>query len=198
MRALLALLALTVADEKLAGRACRSVHLGYDAPVGHTFSTELTVENSAPGTYFCACGFGGGYFGIQELANGKKLLIFSVWDSTAGDDPKAVPAEKRVTLTHKADGVRTGRFGNEGTGGQSFYDFDWKLGTAYRFAVTAKADGPGRTAYAGHFYHPDLKKWLHLVTFSTPDGRQKLGGYPSYVDLSPTCPRLMSSRKFSF
>src|SRR5665213_1936249 len=68
------------ADEKLAGIACRSVHLGYPAPEGAAFYNEVTVEKSAAGTYFMACGFDQGYFGIQELADGKKLVLFSVWD----------------------------------------------------------------------------------------------------------------------
>ena len=130
----------TMADEKLKGIACRSVHLGYDAPKGNAFYNEMTVDTSADGTYFMACGWNKGYFGIQELANGKKLVIFSVWDPNSGEDPKKVPDEKRVKMQHKDDAVRVGRFGNEGTGGQSFLDFDWKIGTTYRFLVTSSPD----------------------------------------------------------
>jgi hypothetical protein len=170
------------ADEKLKGVACRSVHLGYDAPEGTAFYTEMTVEKSADGTYFMAAGFRLGYFGIQELANGKKVVIFSVWDPTAGDDPKAVPDEQKVKTLHKDDGVRVGRFGGEGTGGQSFFDYDWKVGETYRFLVTAKPDGADRTAYAGHFYLPEKKAWKHLVTFSTPSKKRLLEGYYSFVE----------------
>src|SRR6478609_6183622 len=114
-----------------------------------------------------ACGWSKGYFGVQELASGKKLAIFSVWDPAGGDDPKKVSEEKRVKLLHKGEGVRVGRFGNEGTGGQSFFDHDWKVGQPYRFLVTAKADGPDRTAYSGYFRPPEAPEWRHLVTFST-------------------------------
>ena len=171
------------ADEKLKGIACRSVHLGYPAAEGTAFYNELTVEKSAPGTYFMACGWDKGYFGIQELANGKKVVLFSVWDPAAGDDPANVPAEKRVKTLHKDEGVRVGRFGNEGTGGQAFFDYAWKAKQAYRFLVTAKADGPNRTAYAGHFYLAEKKRWKHLVTFSTPTLRgERLRGYYSFVE----------------
>ena len=75
----LALLApLARADERLAGIACRSVHLAYQAPPSTLFVNSVQVEHSAPGTYFCVCGFGKGYYGIQQLGNGKRLLIFSV------------------------------------------------------------------------------------------------------------------------
>ena len=108
------------ADERLKGIACRSVHLGYPAPTGTAFYNEVAVEQSAPGTYFIVCGWSKGYFGIQELANGKKLLLFSVWDPAAGNDPAKVAPEKRVKLLHNDPQVRVKRFGNEGTGGQSF------------------------------------------------------------------------------
>jgi hypothetical protein len=156
------------------------VHLQYDAAESIAFYNEITVDQSAPGTYFSVCGWSGGYFGIQELADGRKLLIFSVWDSSQ-NDPEAVDEGARVKLLHKDDAVRTGRFGGEGTGGQSFYDYDWQMGTRYQFLVTAKAEGK-RTAYAGYFYVPEDKAWKHLVTFSTITGGKVLGGYYSFVE----------------
>lgn len=181
LAALLLVTGFVPADEKLKGIACRSVHLQYPGPAGTAFYNEVAVDRSAPGTYFCACGFNKGYFGIQELASGKKLVIFSVWDPASGQNPKTVPEEKRVKLLHQGEGVRVGRFGNEGTGGQSFFDFDWKLGETYRFLVTAKPDGE-RTAFAGYFWLPDTKAWKHLVTFSTITGGKPLGGYYSFVE----------------
>ncbi len=168
------------ADESLAGKACRSVHLGYPADAGTAFYNEVTVEQSAQGTYFAVCGWNKGYYGIQELANGKKLLIFSVWDS-GQNNPQAVDADRRVKLLHKDEQVRIGRFGGEGTGGQSFFDYDWKVGETYRFLVTATPDGD-RTAYAGWFFVPEEKAWKHLVTFSTITGGKPLNGYYSFVE----------------
>jgi hypothetical protein len=173
----------TSADEKLKGIACRSVHLWYPAPTGTAFYNELTVEKSADGTYFMACGWSKGYFGIQELASGKKLVLFSVWDPAAGDDPAKVSPDKRVKLLSRDKAVRVKRFGSEGTGGQSFFDYDWKVGKTYRFLVTAKGDGLDRTAYSGYFYVPEQKAWKHLVTFSTPTPRgELLRGYYSFVE----------------
>ena len=177
----LAVASLSQADEKLKGIACRSVHLGYPAPVGVAFYNEVTVEQSAEGTYFMVCGWDKGYFGMQELANGKKLVLFSVWDPGEQDDPNTVKDEVRVKTLHKDDQVRVGRFGNEGTGGQSFFDYDWKLGETYRFLVTAKA-ADKRTEYAGHFFVPEKNEWKHLVTFSTPTGGTLMKGYYSFVE----------------
>ncbi len=169
------------ADEKLKGIACRSVHLAYPAPVAVSFYNEITIEKSAPGTYFMVCGWGKGYFGIQELANGKKLVLFSVWDPGNQDDPKTVKEEVQVKTLHKGEGVRVGRFGGEGTGGQSFFDYDWKIGETYRFLVTAKAVEK-RSEYSGYFYIPEKKEWRHLVTFSTPTGGDLLKGDYSFVE----------------
>lgn len=185
----------SVADERLAGIACRSVHLCYPAVEGQAFYNEITVAQSAPGTYFCACGFHGGYFGIQELGNGKKLVIFSVWDSGNQDDPKSVPEERRVKVLYRGDEVRVGRFGNEGTGAQSFLDYDWKPGQTCRFLVTAKPDGH-RTAYSAFFFLNEKKAWKHLATFSTPAEGKLLSGYYSFIEdfrrnrVSATQPRL--------
>lgn len=168
------------ADERLKDIACRSVHLSYPAAEGTTFYNEIAVDRSAPGTYFMVCGWDKGYFGMQELGSGKKVLLFSVWDS-GQNDPKAVAADKRVQLLHKDAKVRIGRFGGEGTGGQAFFDYDWKAEQTYRLLVAARAEGE-RTAYSGWFYVPEEKAWKHLVTFSTITGGKVLRGYYSFIE----------------
>lgn len=178
---LLLLCASARADEKLAGIACRSVHLGFPAAEGTAFYNEVTVDQTAAGTYFMVCGFDLGYFGIQELADGKKLVLFSVWDPGKQDDPNQVEKDKRVKLLHQGEGVRVGRFGNEGTGGQSFFDYDWKVGETYRFYVTARPAGD-RTEFAGYFFVPEKKTWLHLVTFSTISQGRELRGHYSFIE----------------
>lgn len=170
----------TRADERLAGIACRSVHLGYPAPEGVAFTNEITIQESAVGSYFMVCGWDKGYYGLQELGNGKKLLIFSVWDSNQ-NDPKAVAEDNRTKLIYKDEKVRIGRFGGEGTGGQSFYDYDWKIGVTYRFQVSANVKGE-RTEYSGYFFEPEGQKWKHLVTFSTVTGGKLLRGYYAFIE----------------
>jgi hypothetical protein len=168
-------------DERLEGIACRSVHLQLSAPEGLAFYHEAQIDKSAPGTYFCVCGFRHGYYGIQELANGKELLIFSVWDPGEQNDPNAVKEDQRVKLLYQDEKVRVGRFGNEGTGGQSFYDFDWQAGETYRFLVTAQPREK-QTEFTAWFYLPSEKLWKKLVTFSTITGGQPLSGYYSFVE----------------
>jgi hypothetical protein len=160
----LILMAPTRGDEQLAGVACRSVHLGFYAIDPVAFYQEVTVEKSAPGTYFMVCGWSRGYFGLQELATGKKIILFSVWDSEE-DNPDAAALSNRVVTFEPAEGVTVRRFGNEGSGGQSFYEYDWKVGETYRFCVSCEPFG-SRTAYSGWFFHPEKQAWVRLMTFA--------------------------------
>lgn len=164
-----------------APRAARSVHLHYPAPEADAFYNEMTVEQSVPGSYFMACGFRHGYFGIQELSRGRKVVLFSVWDPTKGDDAQKVPLEQRVEVLHQDPEVEVKRFGGEGTGGQCFFEYDWQTGETCRFLVRAKVEGE-KSAYAGYFYLPQTKTWKHLVTFRTRTGGDRLKGLYSFVE----------------
>lgn len=168
-------------DESLKDIACRSVHLGYPAPPGIALYNEVTIDQSAPGTYFCVSAFAMGYCGLQELDKGKKVLLFSVWDPGDQNDPSKVKDEQRVKLLYQDPDVRIGRFGNEGTGGQSFFDLDWKIGVTYRILISAKLDGD-RTAYGCHLFDPEKQAWRHLVTFSTLAKGKRLEGCYSFVE----------------
>jgi hypothetical protein len=171
------------ADDQLTPppKAARSVHLSYISHPASGFYAEVVVEKSVPGSYFQVCGFNGGYFGIQELGNGKKVGIFSVWDTATGNDPKAVAQKDRVETLFTGDGVRASRFGGEGTGGHSDFDFDWKIGDTYKFYV-ASTIRENKTAYAAFIYQPDKKNWLHVATFQAPDGGKKLTGLYSFIE----------------
>ncbi len=162
-------------------KAARSVHLGYPAPEGTLFYNEATVEESVPGSYFMACGFHRGYFGIQELGDGKKVVLFSVWDPTKGDNPNAVAQEHQVEVLSSGEGVEVSRFGGEGTGGKSMWSYDWKVGNTYKFLVSAKVDGD-KTTFAGYFFVPEQHRWQQMATFRTATGGAPLKGYYSFVE----------------
>jgi hypothetical protein len=162
-------------------KAARSVHLGWSAAEGTDFHHALTVEESTPGSYFMACGWNTGYFGLQELSKGDKIVLFSVWDPTKGDDPKLVPADRRVEALHQDPAAKIGRFGGEGTGAQCKYPYAWKIGETCRFLVRAAVDGD-KTAYAGWFFRNDTKAWVHLATFRALTKGAPLKGYYAFVE----------------
>lgn len=168
-------------DESLKDIACRSVHLGYPAPESVAFYNEVKVEKTARGTYFMVCGWKDGYFGIQQGGDGHRQLIFSVWDAYKGDDPSAVPDGQRVILRYQDPQVRVGRFGGEGTGGQSFLPFPWRVGLTYRFLVTAKPVAR-RTEFSGWIFDPRRQAWRKLVTFSTVTEGRALKDCYSFIE----------------
>jgi hypothetical protein len=174
-------LALALLAQDAAPRAARSVHLWWKAPDGADFYNEARVRESVPGSYFMACGWSTGYFGIQELGNREKIVLFSVWDPSKGDDAKAVPLEKRVEVLYSDPDVKVGRFGGEGTGGNAKLKTDWALGERCRFLVRAEVEDQ-KTSYTGFFTRDGMKEWKKLVTFRVTTGGQPLKGYYSFVE----------------
>lgn len=170
------------AEEPKEPQAARSVHLGFSAPEATLFYNEVTVEESVPGSYFMVCGFKHGYFGIQEL-NGPedKVVLFSIWDPGEQNDPNSVPADRRVEVLHNDQDVRVGRFGNEGTGAQSFYKLKWKIGQTYRFCVKATAEKP-KASFAAYLWLDESNEWKHLATFRTLTGGESLRGLYSFLE----------------
>src|SRR5436190_5771536 len=128
-------------------RAARSVHLHFPAPQGVLFYNEVVVGKSVNGSYFMACGWNTGYFGIQQLGTAEdKVVLFSVWDPAKGDDPNAVKIEDRVEVLYQGEGVRIKRFGGEGTGGQCMWKHNWQIGETNQFIIQASVD-EGKTSY---------------------------------------------------
>jgi hypothetical protein len=158
-------------------RNAASVHLVYPV-AGATnvdaFYCEVTGVETPLWTYFEACGWHRGYFGMQVNSPTERRIIFSVWDSgKESADRNKVGAPDRVTLVAKGEGVFAGDFGNEGTGGHSHLVHEWKTGEKQRFVVTAKPTDATHTIYAGYWFEPEQKKWMLISSWNTP----KDGGY---------------------
>ncbi len=165
-----------------APKAARSVHLNYPAAPGALFYNEVVVDQTTAGSYFAVCGWNTGYFGMQQLsAATNKVIIFSVWDPTKGDDANQVPLEQRVEVLHEGAGTTVKRFGGEGTGGQCFWPYRWETNETCRFVVQATVTG-AKTSYAGWFFDNRAKTWRHLVTFRTRTEGRPLSGYYSFVE----------------
>jgi len=158
-------------------RNAASVHLAYPiagATNVDAFYCEVTGQETPLWTYFEACGWHRGYFGMQVNSPTERRIIFSVWDSgNEGVDRKKVGAQDRVPLVAKGDGVFSGDFGNEGTGGHSRLVYPWKTGEKQRFIVTAKPTEATHTICAGYWFQPDQKKWMLTSSWKAP----KDGGY---------------------
>ena len=154
------------------GRRGPSVHLRYDLPDENTewFYNEIVVpeEGDIPGSYYMACGFGEGYFGIQNNSPKPRRVLFSVWSPYNTDNAAEIPDSMRVTLVKKGADVKVQDFGNEGSGGQSYIHYDWKAGERCRFLMGAKPDGQGNTVYTAYFYDNTKAKWVLVDSFRRP------------------------------
>ena len=168
-------------------RNAASVHLKYpvaDSVKTGSFYNEITVPAGFDPihTYYMACGFARGYFGIQVNSEKERRVIFSVWDAgNEAVDRNKVGTENRVVLLAKGDSVITNDFGNEGTGGHSHLVYPWKTQTTYKFLVTALTDSASQTTiYSGYFYMPEKQRWKLIASFSAPkDGKI----YAAYIHL---------------
>jgi hypothetical protein len=169
------------------GRRGPSVHLSYVPPAGKTieyFHSEITVpEGHDPvGSYFMTNGFGEGYFGMQVNGPVERRILFSVWSPFSTDNPKDIPEEQRIKVLARGEGVHTGEFGNEGSGGQSYDIYPWKAGTTYRFLNRARPDGRGNTIYTGWFFAPEVGKWKLIASFQRPKTDKHLTGMHSFLE----------------
>ena len=158
-------------------RNAASVHLVYPVPKGTNaaaFYCEITGIDDPLHTYYMACGWHRGYFGMQVNSPTERQIIFSVWDSgNEGVSRQKVASENRVALMGKGEDVYSGDFGNEGTGGHSHLKFDWKTGELQRFLVTAQPVDGTFTIYSGYYFRPDKKEWMLISSWKAP----REGGY---------------------
>src|SRR5688572_138766 len=153
-----------------------SCHLGYTTPAADKeyFYSELTVPAGEDkiGSYFMANGFGEGYMGIQVNSATERRVLFSVWD----------PASGQTTLVKKGTDITAGRFGGEGTGGQSYMIFNWQAGTTYKFLTQGKPDGAGNTIYTSWFFAPEVGNWKLMATWSRPNTNKYLTGFHGFLE----------------
>lgn len=167
-------------------RNAASVHLSYPQPKDLNvagFYTEVTALKDPVATYYMACGWHRGYFGMQVNSETERRIIFSVWDS--GNE--AVSRDKvghadRVTLIAKGEGVNSGDFGNEGTGGHSHLKYMWKTGEVQRFYMTAKVIDENHTIFTGYWFHPEKKEWMLISSWRAPKEGKWLSGLYSFSE----------------
>lgn len=154
------------------GRRGPSVHLGYTLPKEDVewFYNEVIVpkEGDIPSSYYMACGFGQGYFGMQNNSPHKRRVLFSVWSPYETDNAAEIPDSLRVVLLKKGENVKVQDFGNEGSGGQSYMHYDWKAGERCRFLMGIRPDGNGNTVYTAYFFDNAKGKWQLVASFRRP------------------------------
>jgi len=171
-----------------------SVHLKYDiskaAENVEWFYNEITVPvgEDKLGTYYMANGFSGGYFGMQVNSATERRVLFSIWSPFSTDDPKLIPDSMKVVLLKKGDITKTGEFGNEGSGGQSYMRYPWVAGNTYAFLIRAQPHTAKKsTVYTAYFKDVAKGNWILVASFERPQSAVYLKGLHSFLEnFSPT------------
>jgi hypothetical protein len=177
-----------VKDEFYWGRRGPSVHLSYKIPEAASgieyFYNEVTVPQGQDviGSYYMANGFGQGYFGIQVNSASERRVLFSVWSPYQTDDPSSIPDEDKIKLVRKGDGVYTGEFGNEGSGGQSYLKYKWITGNTYQFLLKGQPLNDGYTQFTAWFKGPELNDWKLIASFKRPKIQTWLTSQYSFLE----------------
>ncbi|MBQ2750502.1 MAG: DUF3472 domain-containing protein [Clostridia bacterium] len=165
-----------------------SVHCGYDVTVCgddvQWFYNEARVDpgDDPHGTYCMAIGFHGGYFGMQVCDEGERKVLFSIWSPFVTDDPSEIPEDKMVKVLKKHPLVKTGEFGNEGSGGQSYMNYNWVSGETYRFLCRITPRENNKTEFTAYFFFPESGKWELLCSFLRPETQTWFRGAYSFLE----------------
>ncbi|MDA3924817.1 MAG: DUF3472 domain-containing protein [Kiritimatiellae bacterium] len=177
-----------VKDEFYWGRRGPSVHLNLVAPkdagdILYHYS-EITVPEGSdvPGSYYMANGFSVGYFGIQANSPTERRILFSVWSPFKTNNPKEIPEDQKITLLKQGDDVHAGKFGGEGSGGQSYRRYFWKTGITYRFLLKGEPAENNSTDFTAWFFAPEIGKWELMASFRRPKTTTYLKGQHSFLE----------------
>jgi len=161
-----------IKDDFYFGRRGPSTHLVFETPTDDIewMYSEIEIDQNQDviGSYFMANGFGEGYFGIQVNSDSERRILFSIWSPFKTDDPNSIPDDQKIRLLKKGEGVTTGEFGNEGSGGQSYKVFNWKAQTRYGFLTKVKPNSDNTTDYTSYFFDPETNKWHLIASFRRP------------------------------
>ena len=169
------------------GRRGPSVHLQYQMPKESStewFYNEVTVpeDGDVIGSYYCAQGFNGGYFGFQNNSPTERRVLFSIWSPFDTQNPQLIPEESRVKLIRKGEKTHIGEFGNEGSGAQSFLVYPWKAGNTYKFLLHVKPNGDNTTNFSAYFYATEENQWILVAEFLRPETNTYVSGEYSFVE----------------
>jgi hypothetical protein len=170
------------------GKRGPSVHLGYSKPAQvkeiKYFYNEITVPKGEDvvGSFFMANGFRHGYFGIQVNSPDERRILFSVWSPYRTNNPREIPADQRVQLIKKGSSTYAGKFGGEGSGGQSYRKYMWRSEVTYKFLLKGEPVANNYTEYTAYFFAPEIGVWELIASFRRPKTNSYLSGLHSFLE----------------
>jgi len=134
------------------------------------FYNEILVPEGEDkiGSYYMSNGFGEGYCGIQVNSKTERQILFSVWSPFVTNYPDSIPIDQNIELLEKGLNVYAGKFGGEGSGGQSRRKYDWKAGEVVKILTRVRPNGDNSTTYTAWLYESEMLKWDLIASFKRP------------------------------
>jgi hypothetical protein len=163
-------------------KAARTVNLVYEVSEADVYYCEMVVEKTTDGSFFTACGWDNGFFGLQQYdGEDKRALIFAVWNGEDDLNPEAGKKADPVKIIQASDRGKTNQFGPDRKGAQFMRQIPWKVGEVNRFVVDATVAG-SNTTYTAWFYNHADGNWEKLATFRAFSAGKWMRGYNSFIE----------------
>eukprot|EP00088_Acartia_fossae_P070908 TRINITY_DN9606_c0_g1_i2.p1 TRINITY_DN9606_c0_g1~~TRINITY_DN9606_c0_g1_i2.p1 ORF type:complete len:252 (+),score=40.74 TRINITY_DN9606_c0_g1_i2:49-804(+) len=167
----------------MSSRPATSCHLTYPLPAekinsASSWSLQATVrvEESTDCTYFCVVGWApGGYSGIQEIDNNRKVAIFSMWNE----------GRNNVELVSAGQGAKVTEFGGEGTGLKCMKEFKWDKEVPVTFVVTGVLEDSATNTWMCYCEYIYKGERNFMAAYRRSGGNEKplhSGGFYSFVE----------------
>ncbi len=162
-------------------KAARTAIMVYDASESDAYHAEMIVEKSADNSFFAACAWQNGFFGLQQYdGEGKRTVIFSVWNHDEDADPEALKKEP-VEVVWKNDRYRANPAAGGRSGLQCIRQADWRAEEVNRFVVRAVVTGK-RTTYTAWFYDRGAGAWEKIAELRARTSTAGMRGFSSHVE----------------
>jgi hypothetical protein len=85
-------------------------------------------------------------------------------------------------LLARGPDVKTGEFGNEGSGGQSYLIYPWQPGRTYMFLTQVHPNDDGSSTYTSWFGDKETNAWRLIASFRRPKTQTYLRGFHSFLE----------------
>lgn len=177
------------------------------APTGASYDwcyqeVMMPPESDIVGTYVMSLGVLDGYMGIQNngTSNGETLheVLFSMWDDGDTDQDPNLPANRRASVVDHDPQATVNRFGNEGTGMQTYYrGHHWEAGQWVQFLTNCRPETMryqeevngqlvGRVQHnmlvSTWFNAGDGKGWQYMSTLRLPNNTSYFDSWYSFLE----------------
>jgi hypothetical protein len=162
-------------------KAARTATLVYEIGEADLYYGEMIVQKTTDGSFFMACGWDDGVFGLQQyVGEEQRSVVFAVWNGGEQDEA-AAKAAGPVQILDWNPGGKTNVYGGDKLGAQYMRQIHWRVGETNRFAIDAVRSGK-MTTYSAWLDRAAAGNWEKIATVRGFSGGKWMRGYNSFVE----------------